>query len=831
MAINRSWLQGTVGLVTTVVVLVICFGIFAVRLATRSHPAPYTEESAPVTDTTRIFRNSFGVPHVVAPTEADMFFAQGYVHAQDRLWQMDVARRVGRGRLAEVVGQEAIDIDVFMRAIDMAGIARQQMKNVSKTTRSILDAYTRGVNAYIRENKDRLAFEFDALAYGPTPWTPEDCLIVGRVLAFELSLAFWTDLSYAQISAQRGRAAVRNYIPIGPGAPYVLDTTGAKGPVPPATDSTTAGATAAMAPIIEGLTRRIDAVRNKLGMKGSSVGSNCWAVRTDSAAILANDPHLSVGLPPKWYQIHLSSPTFNVIGMSVPGMPLVFSGRNDDLAWGFSNVMVDDVDYFLERIDSTNGNYYIASSGRRTKFKYRRDTIHIKDQSDSLIDLRFTTRSAVISDVHLMREPSKLFGMQRQRATTLLTTSCLTYRWTASTPSDEILAMYKINKAKTFPAIVDAVGTWHAPALNISVATGNGLVGTVLAGVIPQRGNADPHLLAPGWDAASDWKGLTHLRTLGTMVNPARGFVSSANNRTWPRAEPFIGTLYEPSSRAERINDQLRLYEDYTVRDAQVMQMDIVSPYAKQTLAMLLPILKRGQSRYGTMEREALKILARWDGTQSPVDPGASIYAALLERLIWNTFEDELGQQLFYDYTFVGSIPLRRMQELLNEPQHVLFDDSRTSQREDLAWIAIRSYIEAVRSMATTFQSEQPQQWLYGTLHTVTFPHRFGNHPLMRPVMNQGPFEIGGSSTTINNTEWRIYAPYDTRVAASMRVISDMHDTVQYSVVPGGVSGEPLNAHYSDQLQLWLKGGYVRLPVAAAPDVSFRLYHVFVPSS
>ncbi len=834
----RTWLQGAVGLLITLGVLIVCFAVFAVRIATRSHPAPYTETTASVNDTTRVYRNSFGIPHIVASTEDDLFFAQGFAHAQDRLWQMDLWRRSGRGTLAEVLGRELVDADLYMRAVDIPGITNQQLKTLSDASKRILKAYAAGVNSFIESSKHNLQFEFDALEYTPNPWTVEDCLIVGRVFAFELSTSFISDLTYAQIAAQRGQDQARNYIPSPASAPYVLDTTSARALPRPSTPDTatahlnnTVPATEQLAPaLLRGFAQGLSAVRTRLGMEANGIGSNCWAVRTgQKGAIVANDPHLGVSMPPKWYQVHLSAPGINVVGMSIPGLPLILSGRNDDLAWGFTSVMADDVDYVLERVDSTNSNFYIGAEGKRKRFVYRRDTIRIKGAPDSLIDLRFTNHGCVISDVHLLRNPTSLFGIPRQRATTVLSQSCLAFQWTARYASDEILALYKLNKAKTFTGVADALTTWHAPALNVSVGVRDGTVGTLLAGVIPNRGSADPHFFISGWDPTTDWKGVKNLRTLGTLTNPARGFVASANNRTLPANEPFISSLYHPASRIVRIQDQLRIYRDYSVRDAQVMQQDVTSPYAQEFLSKVITTLQRGQSRYGQQERDALAMLRRWDGTQSPVEPAASIFAVFFQRMLWNTFEDELGQQLFYDYMYVSSAPTRRMMDLLDDPQDILFDDARTLQREDMTWIAVRSFIEAVRELRTTFQTDQPSTWRYGTIHTITLAHPLGMYPLMRPVMNQGPFEVGGSGTTINNAEWRLYKPYAATVAAAMRVISDVRDTVQYSVVPGGVSGQPLDAHYADQVQLWLKGGYVRLPCSALPDVSFRLYEVLVP--
>ena len=830
----RTWLQSTIGLLITSVVLLGCFVLFAVLLATRSHPKPYQEEQGSVGDTVRIYRNSFGIPHIVGASLEDVVFAQGVAHAQDRLWQMDVWRRIGRGTLAEVLGSEAVPVDAFMRSLDIAGIARQNSRIINARTRTLLEAYCRGVNTFIERNSENLPFEFDALGYTPQPWTPEDCLVVGRALAFEVSLAFWSDLVFAQIAAKRGIGAENMFIPTSDVGPFVLDTTSRRSDtLITATSMTSSSASAYSSEYlahVSPLLHTVREIRHRLGMSGSGYGSNCWAVRApDGSTSLANDPHLSVSMPPKWYQIHLSAPGFNVIGMSLPGIPFVVSGRNDRVAWGFTNTMIDDVDYVLERVDPKNPNYYFDGAGARTKFTYRRDTIRIRNRADSLIDLRFTKRSCVVSDYHLLRTPSVLTKTPRSMSTSILNSSCLTMRWTARYASDEMTALLRINRSASFNDVVSAVSTWGAPTLTFSAASADGTIGSVIGGFVPRRGSANPHLPIPTDVAGADWNGVAHMSTLGVLRTPSRGFVASANNPVLPKPPMYIGSIYEPSSRIQRIHELLSIYKEPTSRDHQVMQQDIVSPYARHMCKRLLPILRKGSSRYGEVEQRALGILARWDATQASLDPASTLYAVFLQRMLHNTFKDELGEQLFDDWALVSNLPLRKLDEVINTPTALVWDDVSTPPREDLAWIAIRSFIEAVSELRERFDNDDVSSWTYDKIHTVTFPHLFGDHPLMRPVMNQGPFDISGSQTTVQSSEWSIGKPYETRVAASMRVVSMLRDSIQYSVVPGGASGQPLSAHYADQLQLWLKGGYVRLPVRPAPDVSFRLFHVFVP--
>lgn len=853
MAVRRFW-TGLTGLSVTLVVLLICCVYFALRIATRSHPEPFRESVAAVADSTQIYRNSFGIPHIIGKSNHDVLFAQGYVHAQDRLWQMDLWRRTGRGRTAEVLGPEAVVVDAFMRSLDIRTIVKQQASKISKTSRELLQAYADGVNAYIEENSEDLPFEFDALDYKPEQWTIEDCLVVGRVLSFELSLAFWSDLTFAQIDYAKGKGAYKRYLPRSNKGPYVLDTSSAAAPreLDSARTETAIGSLYpsegknTSTEVTGRLLSTLRSVREMLGLRGSGYGSNCWAVRTSSgSSIVANDPHLSVSIPAKWYQIHLSSPNLNVLGLSVPGLPLVLSGRNDHLAWGFTNVMADDVDYIAQRIDASNpDNYYFDAKGNRTRFKHTNDTIRVKGSVDTIVSIRSTTVSNVISDYHVSRNPELLSGFERPLATGYIMRErsktvpmCLSFRWTAQYPSDEILAVYRINTATTTANVTSALSTWGAPALNFTVGTKAGAVANIVAGYIPNRGSIDPHVPAGEGQNSGDWNGVWQLTTLGSLVNPRQGWVGSANNPTSASA-PFIGSLYEPNSRIMRLRELMSVYKDPSVRDIQIMQQDLKSPYAHAMLQKILPVLTKHSKRLSNEQRQALTLLQQWDGTFSAVDKAAAIYATFLQRLLWSTFADELGKPLYYDYVQISNLPLRRIEELVDTPQDTLWDDARTDSREDMSWIVIRAFTEAVNDMRASLgplQNNVNDAWAWGKIHNITFPHVFGRNPLMRPVMDLGPFEIGGSQTSLNNSEWRIAMsdPHNvhlpTFVAPSMRVISAMNDTIQYVVVPGGSSGQPLDRHYSDQMQLWLKGGYVKVPVKPTADVSFQLYHVFTP--
>ncbi len=830
-----SILQRFSALSVTVVALVLATLVFCINLALRSNIRDDVfVESLALGDTCHIYRNAFGIPHISASNERDLYFSLGFAHAQDRLWQMDLMRRIARGKTARIFGEKTLDADKFFRVLGITKIADRLALNVSRQTKNVLESYSAGVNAFIEKNRNALPFEFDALHYEPEVWKASDCLAIQRLMAFDMSMSFWTDIAFGEIADSLGVDEALRFIPSYPSTSPTVCDVGRSSTAPDSLLSAYSLPKEESSVLLRHYAEALKSVRLQLNMSGMCSGSNCWVMSKHSdgtkGLIFANDPHLSLGLPPRWYQVHLSCPQFNAIGCTIPGIPGMISGRNDNIAWGITNVMLDDCDYFIEKVDPANKAYYYNRDGARTKFKHVRDTIEVKVASrvDSLIiDYRATATSNIISDVHAVRKQDSLFHYPAS-AHSLPEKYVLSFEWTAQENSDEILSALRLVRCKSWREFCEAVAGWGAPALNFSYADKQGNMGIAPAGLVPIRGEGNPNFPHPGWDRTYAWKGFRPSSALPRIVNPQRRYVFSANNLTTRTAGYYLSALWEPPSRAERIDEMLQEYHDYTIRDAQYMQLDLISRNAKQVLGSTMGTLIRDTAQLSREEYSALGLLTHWDASMNPQDVAPAVYTAFHERLMSNVFCWRISPTLYKKYAFVGSMPMRKINEILSDTSYTWFASESWKGRKVLESLIVKSFKDAVHLIHERFGDDM-QQWTYGRLHTLTLKHPLDEVAAFRSLVTHELKSVGGDATTLNNALWQVHNPFDVYVGASMRFVTDMEDSVVYTVLPGGSSGQPLDAHYADQIQLWANGGYIPLSMSRRPAQGFSLYAVLCP--
>ncbi len=835
-------------IIIAIMIVIVSF-VFFNDIATKSHEGAFENYSSSVIkQKVEIFKNSYGIPHIIAGNEHDVFFTLGYMHAQDRLWQMDYFRRTGRGRLSEIFGKRTVIYDKFMRAINFISIAEMIYASLDNESKQILKSYSDGVNFYINENSGSLPFEFGALSYKPAPWHPVDCVIIERLLAFELSISFWGDIAFGDIGVKLSENKAMQLIPGYPDdVPYILDTIDIRHEkkVRPLLQSilsynrkTDKKDRSRISRLAGSYFDFMKKMKKDLGFEGSAVGSNSWAIQKPDAdtlttyALLANDPHLRLGLPPRWYQVHITCPEMNITGLTIPGIPLFVIGRNDYISWGVTNIMLDDCDYFIEKLDSAKTSYFTDEKGNKAPLQYVRDTILVKNSDDIEYYKRITRRSTVISDNHIMEKTKDLLHFKPD-TNFFREDYCLTFSWTGTYFSNEFSAVYKIMKSRNWQDFLAGVHIWGVPGLNFTYADIHGNIGIAPSGMIPQRGRSNPNLFTPGWVQNTSWDGVSRYNNFDSIYNPVKGYVVSANNKTSRNLKQFVTNYWEPPSRSVRITDLLIEYMNYhtgySARDAQVMQIDLLSPYAGKFLDVTLPVLETGQKYLNKQELKALDKLIEWDQIISMQQPASAIYNAFLERVIYNTFIDNLGERLYREYCFISNIPTRKILELLDNNDIFWFDDIRTKKYETMDYIIIKSFKDAVAKLSDYFAGKALEEWHWGDLHTVTLKHPLSENNFLEPALTIGPFPMGGNNTTINCTEYKYYEPFDVVIGASTRFITDMQDSIVYTTVPGGISGQPMEVNFGDQVQLWLNGGYLELPASRIPGDDFKLRVVLEP--
>lgn len=814
-----------VGIAASLLTLTLCGAVFAFVIATRSATQQEGEvEVEGLSGVALIHRNAYGIPHITAQSENDAYFGIGYAHAQDRLWQMDYLRRVGRGRLAEILGRRLLEHDIFLRAMRFDSLAARLAASLAPESRAALEAYAAGVNAYIATRDGKFAAEFDALGYAPEPWSVEDCLLILRLWAWELSGATFTfDLTLAAIAEIVGKEYAAALLPPVETdayfAPFVLDSLQPARPAALAagaeqfpdefsdefpSESQTGDSAAAPKNIplsdssqarqmqtrirqtpqeslrrangaLIGIPAMVARAREIAGMNGSSLGSSAWAVRSSDfwrakdpsrglrphGAILAADAHLPFALPARFYEAHISAPTLNALGLTLPGLPFVIAGRNDRAAWSFVYAMIDDVDFFIERVDSADARRYqtFDSSGAPVKAAFRviTDTIKVKDSSDAVIDMRYTARSCVISDLPVGLEgfpglenapkwKSSLFngGIATRIADSALIAAQkaasrsqngepLTFRWTGYAQSDESLALARLAKIRTVEDAREALQSFGSPAANVVLAFDDGAVALLPTGFAPKRrerapvvaprnhlsATTHPNMLRRGWERADDWAGVFSLQSVGELYNPPSGRVIAANNpiarNSIVDGEPaHLSYLWDVSSRAARISEAMEDFASYSTFGMSLAQTDVASHYAQRITPLLQRAFLAGTTatseaaarganpyRLTRTERRALADLAAWNGALESSSASACVYAAFMERFVCNVFSDNLGEPLYRAYAAATRFPLRAILYLAERPASdsvaaFWFDKRHTPEKETRDDIIRQSFIEAV---------------------------------------------------------------------------------------------------------------------------------------
>ncbi len=733
--------------------------------------------SAPV----EIVRDQEGVPHIFAKSERDGWFAIGYAHAQDRLWQMEFQRRVSQGRLAEFLGERAFDTDKLMRTLGLARAAPRMVARLDPESRTGLEAYAAGVNAFLASNPV-LPVEFQVFRLEPEPWKPADSMGWLLVMAWDLSGNWRSELGRLRYAAKLGRERTAELIP-----PYPGD------PVWPLPD---------FAALYQDLAPMASALLSVSPPVEDAIGSNNWVVssaRSETGKpLLANDPHLGLQAPALWYLAHIATPQGNLVGATLPGLPFIVLGRNDHLAWSMTTTGSDTQDLFVERIAPDDAQSYLTPTGR-LKFEVREEVIRVGSE-ERRIEVRSTRHGPVISDA------SKPLGTATPKG------HVMALAWAAlSDENAAVRAGFGMNRARSAKEFVTAARDFHAPHQNLVFADRDGSIGFVAPALVPVR-RADNEAMGrvpvPGWIPKYDWEGFLPFEELPATMDPASGHIVTANHRiTPPGYRPFLSVDWYPPYRADRVEELLATRPKHSIASFAAMQGDSVSRLARELLPVALA------ARPGTEPgKRAHALLAGWKGEMAAGSAAPLVFASWYRELTRLVYADELGDMFRDAWEFRAAF---MMAVLKGERGYQRWcDDIGTAATEDCATHAARAFDLAAIDLERRFG--EPARWRWGLAHRAAGDHRpFGFFPVVKHLFNVAP-ETSGDGYSINVGQYTLRdeeRPFANRHSGSLRAIYDLSDLDRSLFMQStGQSGNVLSPWYSNFAERWSKVEYIAIP-------------------
>lgn len=769
----------------------------------------YSQRTLPTTDGTlrlaglqaeiRIERDAVGIPTVHARNLDDAMYGLGFVHAQDRLWQLETHRRIAAVRLAEAFGPAALDTDRFLRTLGVQRAAAAQWARASPAARSGLAAYAAGVNAWVDQAMKARPPEFVLLGLQPEPWTPQDSLAWAIMMAWDLGGNWTTELLRMRLALKMPVSRINQLLPPYPGeAPL---------------------ASADYAALFRGL-----GVDGRLGQQALNaapesglpgVGSNNWVVdgsRSETGhPLLANDPHLKLSTPALWYLARFDVPGYRVAGATLPGLPSVLLGQNEHIAWGFTNTAPDVQDLYLERLKPGDPGQYQTPDGW-APFSSFHETIRVKGAADVHMTVRATRHGPVISDAGVA---DGLTGAPGKPA------YALAMAWTALDPDPGTVdAMLGFNTATSVAEFITASARYLAPMQNMVVADRAGHIAMVSAGRVPVR-KADNDLRglvpSPGWEARYDWAGWIDPGQTPRQADPASGWLGSANQRiVGPEYPHFLTSEWSAPYRMQRIEQLLVARPRHSLDSLAAMQGDQVSLATQR----LLPFLRRAQSSH-PLAAAAQRELAPFDGTMAAERAAPLIFWAWVRQLTEAVFADDLGQPLF-DRTFAGRSLREALEGVLERDDASWCDDMRTPAVETCAQQIDAAFGRALDELQAA-QGGEVARWQWGRAHVARSEHR----PFSRVKALAPWFElrtpVGGDTFTLNvsRVSLRPDATTGERYLAehgpSLRALYDVADPSRSRVMfSSGQSGIVFSPLYRNLVQPWAKVEYLPLWSGAA---------------
>lgn len=774
----------------------------------------YTSDS--VSDIVELDFDNIGVPHIRARNEQDMIFGLGFVHARDRLWQIDFKKRLIEGRMSEILGSGYLETDKFMRSLEIKELSKELYHKLTDEERYFLNAYASGYNEFIRQNHKDLPVEFGIFGVKPDSFLPSDCIAIQRLFALRQNTALWFEpllFDVAdRITPEKAVELIPKYprnmpLQFAPNQNIDSEEFIPEDELQDTTDTETENSLTYKTNEHADFSRLISSIANQLLINPLIEGCNFKVSKKDlndpaSGVIVSNDFHSAMSLPTPWYFVRYSCPGINAAGATVPGFPFIIAGRNDLISFGITNMRLDEFDFVLVEIDST-GKYYKAPGDTLKKITLKLDTIKIADSSPDIHYQKF------IGDRPLLT--GELFDRQSLKTKKSGKSLFTKYAMLAESPlgreSHEFRALYRLTKAENPEDFKNAVSSWKYPGTVFGYGDIFGNFGLKACGETRRKSENG---FLPGLLTVLDTLEYVETKYDYEIFNDSNLFLFSANNSPAISDSALPKGYFVNWARAYRIAEMMSGSVTYDITDAKIMQNDIYSSYAKKMLEICIPIWRQHEDLLKPVQKQALNALSDFDYIFSDISIEASIFSSFIERLHYNIFADELGDILFERYMEYPDFADAKVYRLLTEdPTSSWFDNIETDEEVENAYFLIfKSFMEGVNSLMKHFQSADIYDWNYEYFNTYKPAHFLSDNEFLNDTYDVPAMFEGGNRNTVTNFRNNLNVAF----GSTMRFIVDCNSSELLHIMPGGQSGNPVSSNFSNQLNFRKSSAYYSIP-------------------
>ena len=748
---------------------------------------------------TTVYYDDFGIPHIYAENQIDALTTLGYVHAQDRLWQMELMRRIAPGRLSEVFGKDLIENDTFFATLGIEEAAEETIKNLDKNSKpyKIIEAYLNGVNQFIDEGATPI--EYTLVGLDKEHFQVKDLYNIFGYMSFSFAMAQKTDPFLSALQLKLGNDYIKELnIEINPNTQFIKNS--------------------------KQEVTNYTAIASKINKLMSTtpiapfIGSNSWVVSAEKTengkVILANDPHMGFSQPSVWYEAHIVTPNYEMYGYYLAGVPLPLLGHNRDYAYGVTMFENDDIDFYKEEVHPTDPSKYKTPTGFDS-FKIIKKTIKVKDGDDVTLQIRSTRHGPIINDV--------LSGVSQNNP--------IAMQWIYTLVENKVSdVFYTLSRAKSMEDFKKGASLLHAPGLNLMYGDAKGNIAWYAsAKLYKHKGHVNTKFILDGASGEDDITEFLDFSENPMAENPPWNYVYSANNQPDSIAGMLYPGYYITEDRAKRIVQLLEPKNNWNKKSISTMINDVTSSVAPDIIKNIAKYIN--YSSFNKNQQQAIDILQLWDGSNTLDAIAPTIYNKFVYLYLKNTFQDEMGKDLYQQFESTHLID-RVLADQMYKKESIWWDDVSTKDIvETKSEILSKTLIETVAALEKQL-GENMTTWTWNRVHTIEHPHPIGKVESLREIFNVGPFEVNGAAEVINNLDYHRNETgiYEVKSGPSTRRVIDFSDIENsMSVNPTGQSGNPFSEHYRDQAEMYNKGEFRKMKINKEEIIKVSTKVIFTP--